>query len=131
MSGVNISCGYYNAHTTDEYVVLEEMQASIEATKKLLEAAADVKVEPFEFVESRWNGLYDYDDVYSYGYGYQTPTQYINTDEILLCVYFFTDDSTTVHEEVISGASLYDCWGQFFIENPGVCFNDVTDYELL
>lgn len=33
LSGVNLSCGYYRAHTIDEYIILNEMQ---ESTKRLI-----------------------------------------------------------------------------------------------
>ena len=36
VSGVNLSCGYYNAHTTNEYIDLEELQWTINKTLKFL-----------------------------------------------------------------------------------------------
>ena len=35
-AAVNLSCGYYNLHTLDEYVVIPEMLANIEATCDIL-----------------------------------------------------------------------------------------------
>ena len=60
VSGVNISCGYYNAHKTTEYVIMSEMFASIEAAKKLLDKANEV--EQFEYIEVVYQKS-------SYGYG--------------------------------------------------------------
>ena len=67
-AAVNFSCGYYNAHTTKEYVVLPEMEANINKVCKLIErTTADDK---FEFIQakSKWlsggwtTGWGDYDD---------------------------------------------------------------------
>lgn len=46
IAGVNLSCGYYRAHTEQEYVVLEEMQGAIEVVKQL----ADIKCDQFKYV---------------------------------------------------------------------------------
>lgn len=37
VAAVNLSCGYYNAHTTHEYVILSHMWAQVERAKKLIE----------------------------------------------------------------------------------------------
>lgn len=73
VAAVNFSCGYYNAHTTSEYVIIEEMLNTIEVVRKLL----DVECEQFEYIEKpllshNWKsggyygGYYDryYDDYY-------------------------------------------------------------------
>lgn len=81
LAAVNLSSGYYNPHTTSEYVVYSEMQDTIEAAKNLISANCD---KPFEYVEKKysWNSnlgaykggslqtnlfpkksIYDYDDV--------------------------------------------------------------------
>lgn len=60
VASVNFSCGYYNAHTTSEYVIVEEMLNTIEMVKKLLE----VECGQFEYIEGD-DGFY-----YGYGYGY-------------------------------------------------------------
>lgn len=73
VASVNLSCGYYNAHTTSEYVIVEEMLNTIEVVKKLL----TVECEQFEYIEKKhiysygrgYSGYgYNYD--YDYGYGY-------------------------------------------------------------
>lgn len=35
---INISCGYYNAHTKDEYTVLEELEETLNAVTRMLDA---------------------------------------------------------------------------------------------
>ena len=65
IASVNFSCGYYNAHTTSEYVIIEEMFNTIETVKKLL----TIECEQFEYIEKVYSsGNYGY---YGYGgYGY-------------------------------------------------------------
>ena len=36
-AAVNLSCGYYNAHTLSEYVIIQEMIDSVEAARRLIE----------------------------------------------------------------------------------------------
>lgn len=47
VASVNLSCGYYNAHSNSEYVIVEEMLNTIEQVKKLLEVECDC----FEYIE--------------------------------------------------------------------------------
>lgn len=49
-AAVNLSCGYYNAHTTKEYVVIQEMQEVIRQSCKLL--ARTTEADAFEYIES-------------------------------------------------------------------------------
>ena len=74
VASVNLSCGYYNAHQTSEYVIVEEMLNTIEVVKKLL----TVECEPYEYIEKvytrnygygyGYSGYYDYGYDYDYGY---------------------------------------------------------------
>ena len=68
-AAVNLSCGYYNAHTEKEYVVAKEMDASIEAACKILERTTEE--DKFEYIEATYKNYYDYGyGGYAYGYGY-------------------------------------------------------------
>lgn len=71
ISSVNLSCGYYKAHTTQEYVIVEEMLEMIEMVKHLLDASEGV--EAFEYKEKKYNWWGNYGRGYGYGsynYGY-------------------------------------------------------------
>lgn len=48
VAAVNLSSGYYNAHTLGEYVVMSDMQEIIDKAAKMIET----KTERFEYVES-------------------------------------------------------------------------------
>lgn len=52
-AAVNLSCGYYNAHTKTEYVVISEMAESIEAACKILERTTEE--DKFEYIESPYS----------------------------------------------------------------------------
>lgn len=62
IAGVNLSCGYYRAHTTSEYVIWEEMLNTIEVVKKLLTIEC---TEQFEYIEG-----YSYSNYYGRGEHY-------------------------------------------------------------
>lgn len=69
---VNLSCGYYKPHTTNEYVIFEEMETVIEKTKEII--MRDV-TEPFEYIEAPYtNNFYG---VYGYG-GYNVSRGWDN-----------------------------------------------------
>lgn len=65
-AAVNLSCGYYKAHTTSEYVVLSEMEKSIEAACAILERTTEN--DKFEYVEEltpksfNWRYMQEDDD---------------------------------------------------------------------
>ena len=129
VSGVNVSCGYYKAHTLNEYVIWEEMINSIETVKKLL--VASEKVDQFEYKEikykySYWNRWDDWDR-----YGYINTSNkketYIDTCVQLYISFKESDEET---ETFIEGKTENECWVTFFINHPTVCFNDVLDWEV-
>ena len=52
-AAVNLSCGYYNAHTTKEYVVFKEMISSMNAACRILDrTTTETK---FEYIEAEYS----------------------------------------------------------------------------
>ena len=130
VSSFNISCGYYNAHTTDEYVVFEELDECIKKVIKLLETNKEDDLnfiyEPYEYKSS----LYDYNYGYSYyGYGYNKKNKYTYDDDDEMTAQFFYKDANG-NEDVatIEGKSLEECVGAFMMRNPEMKWSDVYDY---
>ena len=120
VSSVNLSCGYYNAHTTSEYVVFEELELCIERIKTLLEVnQADDK--KFKYEVERW---YSYNNNNYYGYyGYNNN---IKNSEV--CVEFsYEEDGKTCYDCTI-GYSVEECVGMFLIDHPDLSWNKVLDY---
>ena len=134
IASVNLSCGYYKAHTKQEYVVMEEMFEAIKIIKHLLDASE--KVEPFEYIEETysWNKNKYYGLGY-YDYNYDTYDTYRNYvgedyDSYILEVEFvnpLTNDNEIV---CVYGTTKAECWMKFFQQNPDICFNNVLDYYL-
>ena len=129
VAAVNLSCGYYKAHTSQEYVIYDEMYETIEAVKKLL--VASDSCDAFEYIEKKYSwsdygllyGKYNKDYYGQYSFGL---TDY--DDKGTLYVYFTTKDYKTV-EGYIPGSSEEEAFGTFFMENKDVCFNDILDYD--
>lgn len=69
-AAVNLSCGYYNQHHLNEYIVISEMMKNIERGKMLIDKPMD---KPFEYIEKVYTyksynysgyNFRDYDDYY-------------------------------------------------------------------
>lgn len=79
VAAVNFSSGYYSAHTTSEYIVLDELYNVIERVNTIIKDTADGKTAKYEYIEAIYNyrgyaskGYYgwDGDDGYDdFGYG--------------------------------------------------------------
>lgn len=112
-AAVNLSCGYYKAHTKDEYVVIPEMEASIEAACKILDSTtADDK---FEYIESENKFSYGYRfDESLYGYEQYFLMQYVNEN----------GEEKWFETEALS---LDEAIGKFCILNPYLTFNNIVD----
>lgn len=123
IASVNLSCGYYNAHTTNEFVVMEEMQHTIETVKHLLKT----EVEPFEYVESPYSSRFSY--AYGGGGNWRLSKFFSEKYKLIFEVYFI--DPTTKKETVWSKevSSEDQGWVDFFFNNTEVCFDDVIDYD--
>lgn len=155
LAAVNLSSGYYNAHSLIEYVMYDEMMDTIEAAKTLIKEKCD---KPFEYVAKKYTPTkYSYpkyqsnyrppryyngpsDDLY-YGSLFDSPiesdTEYKDerlaniamndTDlELEVIVYGMDMCEQTI---LVEGATKAECWMNFFIENPRICFNDIVDYS--
>lgn len=130
-ASVNLSCGYYNAHRLDEYVVFEEMFDTFKVTKKLLADAKNCEAYDYQeevydnYWSSYFNNRYGYDYGFgSGGYGYASlfddaePTYEIQ----------FNDENGKEDFEIIEANNLDEAFGVFFREHVTLCFNDIIDY---
>lgn len=150
LSAVNLSCGYYNAHTTTEYVLYDEMMDTVEAAKTLIKEKCD---KPFEYIKKTYkptssvhsfngyhgkafgNNYYDGGDMYYQNLLDDSATY---TDEALANI--AKNDKELELEVTIYGVGLSEenllatgetkaeCWMNMFLEHPNLCFNDIIDY---
>lgn len=115
-AAVNLSCGYYKAHTTDEYVVYPEMMKCIEEACKIIKNTTED--DKFEYIESKdsfsynsfrfSDGFYDYDQYYLIQY----VDEHGNDDN------WFETDATSIEEAI----------GMFCVNHPNLTYNHIVDY---
>lgn len=108
VASVNFSTGYYDEHTVQETLVLEELEHTIEQVRHLL----CVECKPFDYQERKaYGNLFDYyeDDYDIFGVSYKE------------------DDDITYDEA--EGESLEVAMLHFLIEHPTVCWNDIINLE--
>lgn len=140
VSSVNFSCGYYNAHTTNEFVVVEEMENTTEMVKLLLQRATEEDVEQFKYVESvykfnRYYTGYNYGGWGDWGDNGWTVSNYHESKETtyprkkIMEVYFIDHETSkeTVWSKEVSTED--EGWASFFFACPDVCMNDIYDYD--
>lgn len=123
-AGVNLSCGYYKAHTTDEYVNLKEMETAIRETINLI----NIKTEEFfEYVEYKKPAYYAYSDKYLPFSDYNAYDNYLKEDEYLILY----DNNGEEFEETYYAVSEAEALGLFFMDHPTMTMNDVLSYGML
>lgn len=115
-AAVNLSCGYYKAHTKEEYVMWSEMETSMHEAIKILARTMDD--DKFEYIEAP-KRFYDYGGYYGGDDGYYF-IDYCNGNAAL-----DTYETYAQSEE--------EAVGIFLIEHSDLCFGDVIevygDYE--
>lgn len=147
LSAVNLSCGYYNAHTPNEYVMYDEMMDTIDAAKTLIKEKCD---KPFVYVRKTYsyaNSYASFNNYHTRNYSamdgdyysslFDESDYYGNEDlgaiakddkrlELEVVIY-----NETLSEEVLyaNGDTKAECWMDLFLENPSLCFNDIVDYS--
>ena len=131
-AAVNLSCGYYNAHTTQEYVMYDEMMDIIEAAKALIKTES----EHFEYIARKsYFGNYSYGNSnYSYGHQYDLfeDSQFakrVKKDlktEIEVVWYDVDGEEQIGYGE---GNTKAEAWLDFFMTNEEVSFSMVVDYS--
>lgn len=106
ISGVNISCGYYRAHTLQEFVVWDEMLNSIKATRKLIEAARELE-KPWEYMRKKFE--------------FRGFSNHRYVDDYI----FIAVDGTSYIEY---GETPEEAVGSLMMNNPDLKWNDIIDY---
>lgn len=132
VASVNLSCGYYKAHTLQEYVVFDEMYATYKAVKKLLSKANEC--EKFDYKEV----TYYSNNYFNYGYDYYgTRDSYMygrtSTYGLKKNVYefIFKDEDGNEDNDIVEAKTIEEAMGMFFYNNPTTCFNDLIDYYVV
>lgn len=124
IAGVNLSCGYYNPHTLKEYVLLDEMENTINVTINLIEAAKAEEVPQFEYIEAKrpnfYGRLYDYD--YDYDYDYKGIYGGV-------WIEYYDPATDTTGDEFVYGNTLEEAVGRFLMNHPTMSWGCIYNYE--
>lgn len=116
-AAVNLSCGYYKAHTKDEYVVLSEMENSIRAACDIL--ARTSHDDKFEYVEDE--SVYDNWAGYGY-YGYRNYSSY-DAQKYYLIEFVDENDNTDYYDTF--ARSKAEAVGHFVMDNPEIPYANI------
>lgn len=106
ISCLNLSCGYYNAHTDEEITVLDELENCLALVNNIVENCTDVypfKYEPCNF--GRYSGYGNYQR--GIGYGYQGTSKKNSSEDIDSFNRSFYDDYYD-DEETYVQSGYYD-----------------------
>lgn len=147
LAAVNLSCGYYKAHTEGEYIAVKEMMNTIEVAKKLIKTPS----EKYEYVPSKyvapkpstylWNRGRKYESAYNRGYyddyGYPYSSQKKSTkkansysDLTLTMTFCYVNQYGEEVWSAHSGSTKAECYAKFFLDHPSICMDDVLDYSI-
>lgn len=117
-AAVNLSCGYYKAHTKEEYVVWDEMKTSVKEVINILARTTDT--DKYKYVEAprvlTYNNYYD-----KYWGG-----SYDCYDEDYYFVEYFDKYGKQEFYETYA-VSKEEAIGKFLINNPTMCYAEVVD----
>ena len=119
VAAVNLSCGYYNAHTTKEYVVMSEMEESIEAAIDILDRT-NSETDIYEYVESN----YRYNDL-DYVHGYDYLDKENKADEIDCYLIEYLDGKFDEKYAYSIEAAV----GFFLMTHPDLRYSDIVSID--
>ena len=124
-AAVNLSCGYYKAHTTDEYVVLKEMQDSIDAACKILERTTEN--DKFEYIEALHS--YGVGNYYSKGYDWYDDYNDSSTASKYDSYYFmeYIDENGETQWYETYGYTRAEAIGNFCTTHPNLPYSAIVD----
>ena len=115
-AAVNLSCGYYNPHTKEEYVAMSEMQTSIEQACKILERTS--ASDKFEYIE----------DKYGYNAWDWLDPKDNEEKEYFIEWYNYEEDQDEWVE--VNARSEEEAIGIFLKEHPILTYNDIEVYPM-
>lgn len=127
IASVNLSVGYYNAHTLNEYVIITEMLHTRGVVEKLVRDSHSCKKYAYEPVQ-RWHSVPTYGYSYSYAdfgdYG-ALSTSYNHSGEYEILA---TRKGGTVYE-VVEAVSYDEAIGKFLQYYSDIAYDNVTYCE--
>lgn len=129
VAAVNLSCGYYNQHTLDEFIVLDELYDTINKVRNIVKNVAEEGTAKFEYIEAihKYRNK-AYDDFYSY-YRRKSLVNGVGSEETEIeedyDSWFDDYDSNIIDVTPVplnGDAYIIDKTGQFIDDDHGVSF---------
>lgn len=112
VAGVNLSCGYYNEHTLDEFVNITEMNQAVKKAEKIIKKSS----KKFDYIaNNQWNDL-------DYMYGYYG-------EENLYGILYRDKGVDNFDEEF--AFSTYEAIGKFLSHHVNLTFLNIDDIEII
>lgn len=141
-AAVNLSCGYYKAHTVSEYVVLPEMERVITEACKILERTTEN--DKFEYIEFKYSGYGgyggaydDWEEYYGRRYGYDSAwgapinggggsknNAYSAYREKYYEIEYVDKNGKTQYYGAVA-VSYEEAVGTFVCDHPSYCYDDI------
>lgn len=110
-AAVNLSCGYYNAHTVSEYVVMAEMEESIKQACNILERTT--ANDKFEYIEAtHFNYTFD-----KYDYDFYDEKEY--------WIEWYDAEQDQDQWVEVYGTSKAEAVGKFLMEHTSLSYDDI------
>lgn len=138
VAAVNLSCGYYNEHHLNEYVIIEEMLNTYKATLKLIEDLDNT--EHFKYIEKKYSygyrgryaGYYggwddEWEDYSSYYYKKESKSE-SKDEKIVYVEVLYTDENDNELYGYGKGNTIDGAMLDFFKTYSDVCYDMIYDY---
>lgn len=129
LCAVNLSSGYYQEHTTSEYVDIDEMMDTASVAVSLIKSPCDA---PFEYKVKTYDE-YDYKDDYRQMsmFDNQNLIDRAKRDtsvelNVIILNSYNEEETRSSH-----GQTKAECWMNLFADNPTLCFAQVVDYVFM
>lgn len=132
-AAVNLSCGYYKAHTLDEYVNLNELETNINKVCNLI-ARSDNNTK-FIYVEAKYDGYLGWGSDY---YSWYRGNNYRNDNNLaavydkdianFYCIEYINEKGKADFYDVTAHSDL-EAVGIFVVNNPTLTFDDIVSVE--
>lgn len=109
VAAVNLSCGYYNAHTLHEYINMEHMQDAISKVLEIIDEVVNYDVPRFEYVEAKFDYLdwTKYSEKYSSSSGtYLTDIPECIREEYAALLAYYTIDELEYFRAEMGNSSI-------------------------
>ena len=127
-AAVNLSCGYYNAHTTKEYVILSELENCIQNVCKLL-ARTNPEKDIYEYIEAVYYNRSYYSGGFNFGDWYASKSSTDYGGACLYCIAYYDNGKNEQDYAEYYANTDFEALGMFFVEHPDLCYGDVVAIE--